>query len=1277
MTTPVLAASVDPVEPLLDFHPHSAAANFEWFQRLCVHILNAHPNFENVRQIGIAGDAQEGLDLIGTYVPDGVPWGFQCKQVDEFSAAHVEAAIKKIPKTPQHPCTQYRILLSRSASEKTRQRALDEGNWDVIDEGGLSQLVRELPRDKAIDIVQRYFGRYWVERFLGVEAAGTFATPERFFRPFVNKGSLLHHDRPMRGRDELLDLLRAWDVSDGKVVIVTGRLGTGRSKLLYEFTRGTHSSVAMPLPRHAIDTAALNEIGAGPVIIAVDDADQLDLSTLLGFVARDDDKRLLLTCSPSQANVLTAALVAAGILQSNISTLAVEPLSRAAAIALARDVEPRIHADAVENIVMTCDTPSATIVTTKLMTAPATDAAVAVFNEATALYREVIHGRIDPSLSIEDERLMLRLVAALGPVRPNDAGFLEGVEQLGVTPTKALSTMAALAAAGAIGTFGDRVDVTPSVVRDAILIEACTDHAGVTSFAMDLYRVFGPSKELFHSLASAGEIARLTGRPDFFELVWRQAQKDALGHDHARRETFVKALTGIALLRPADVIRIARKLHNTPPADDSQPYAFYYQVTGAEVDGEIPKVLAPILEYLPTYAQSCINLLWELSTTQTQSLHSSSGDAMRVLRDATGYDGATREARAAIIEAVAKLSKKELDERLHSVLDIIEPVLDTSGHCARSRGDHLEVRTFPVPLSASADARDRVIELCTAALSGESDRRALRAIAILGRLFSTWQTTIEGDDLARLRDEQARVLVAFETVAQEGNALRRAFVRNKLAKYDNRTDALGVHIKSILASLTVDDEMRLLRAIAPVLARHFSYDAAIAPIRGMERHELAVGAERSDAVAMFADEFPDDAAFVDRLLGLVAELANAGVEANLQSFFGQLALTDLDRAAAVGLTVLDAAEGAPLLDALAAVLAALRRAGKWNDPLLQRAETDARHEVRLAAANALRVNLPDSLADASPAIDVLFASYERLLNDDDVDVRTAAMYAAYPFLDRYPARIVPLITSIAETHGDVLDGLFGTLPRDEQGRLQVQPGDFDGLARRLEHVPELGFFEITFLADGFAEHTDLVLEVLAKRLAKPWTRSYSAIPHDPTLDTLTKAAVAAGATASLLNLAINTMTLEASNDFDAKELLKRLLFDAPAETRAALSAAAADADGSRLVLIAAAAAADPERIRPEDADLLTQLVERGFEIDVKTGEEVGEEIRRAIASAPRFSEGRETSTILLRVRDLVDDALTRTEPASEAEQFFTDLKRDVAAEIERERASDEAAYGPA
>ncbi len=1277
MNDPGLPLPVAPLEPLLDFHPQSGTAGFEWFQRVCLDILNATPGFSDVVPVGIAGEAQQGLDIRATY-REAERWGFQCKQERAFYPNDASVAIQKVPADPIYPATQYRILLSGGASDGVRRRAAQTPGWAVLDAADLSRMVRDLPLEMAAGLVRLHFGPYWVERFLGVERAATFVPPERYFRPYRNHDLLLHHDRLLRGRDEAIQRISEWHGGAGRVLIVSGRLGVGVSKLIHDFTLQAPGHIVLPLPDHIVDATALNEIPAGQVTVAVDDADDRDLAALFAFVARTPGTRLMLGSQPASEQRLRDNLIAAGIPRAELVSVPLLPIGREATILLARDTIPALNDDVTEQVVMRAsDTPLATIVTAKLIAAPSAEEGVAIFDEVTARYRELIEGRLNSDISRDHVRIVVRLVAALGPVRYNSPSLAEGAVAFGLTADEAARTVAAVTDGGGFAKLGDKIEVSPSVVRDGVLVDAFSRGNAIDPSLWRLYEAYGFQKQLLHNLASANEAARATGRPAFFDDLWRRMSADVVEMDNARRLEFVEAIRSIALVKPVDVIRVLRTLHRNPPADDRQQFEEFVHITGDRVDKAMPPPIGDIVMLRPDLAKAGVELLWELAAVDPQPLHSNPSAAMRVLREAIGYDGATPSAREALVEAVADLlAREDIDERNHSPIDILEPVLDRDAHISRSRGENLLLQQFGVPLARFAVIRDRVLDLCVEAMNGARDRRAIRAIRIITKLLSgIAENAISGDDAARLLREQERVLDACDHLAAKGSTLRRVVLRDEMIKYARRTDTIGDRLDTVIASISLDDDTQLYRAVAPELARNWR----ILPdptVEGLRKHEEEIALERSVVARRLLTSYPDGPSLRDAIEATSVALESAGIAPTPWHLIGQISLENVDRAIELGRAALEVQEASHVRRALAPVFAqALIDRPEAGSQLLNEARGGA-EELRVAAAAALRAPLR-SRDVASVEARYRFESISALLNDDSPQVRSAARLGAAFLVKELPDFAAPLIDAIHGTDGELLDWIYAEIPRDDRGQRQISDATYDRLARRLIDVDSLEWHEVVFLADGIPHQASTVLEVLEARLRKPYKRGVWAVPHDPSLDSLVNALAEHNVVEDVVAMGTRIMAESSEHDYDVHQIVGRLYGARPQETRDALIAMVATSSPKQITAIASLLRDVPPANLFDDSELFVAIVEGAYRHGVNVGKDVGVALRSSLLYRGHFRTGREHSPLFVTLQKSLRAALDRAEPASYAQAFFGELLDETNRELARELADNDEAFGRA
>ena len=169
-------------------------------------------------------------------------------------------------------------------------------------------------------------------------------TTGEFFRPFEGIERPFNHDWPLLGREPDVEaLLDALSRPCASLVLLLGPGGMGKSRLLREAMDRLAAREGGTLLRFASTTAevtrrALEELGAGPKLLVVDDAhDRDDLGVLLAYAADPvRQARLLLATRPyAQARIRQQASVQ-GIAEA--VEVHLERLARAQLRELAADV---------------------------------------------------------------------------------------------------------------------------------------------------------------------------------------------------------------------------------------------------------------------------------------------------------------------------------------------------------------------------------------------------------------------------------------------------------------------------------------------------------------------------------------------------------------------------------------------------------------------------------------------------------------------------------------------------------------------------------------------------------------------------------------------------------------------------------------------------------------------------------------------------------------------------------------------------------------------------
>ena len=141
----------------------------EWgrFERLCQDVARGC-GFTNVHRYGKPGQAQDGIDFVGTS-PAGVPTAFQVRQKEEFTARELDAVVQDYTEGAVAGRTDaFVVCISIEANDRNLQDKLAELNqspsspieiWDAV------ELTHRLHDQETL--VRKYFGSHWVESYFG------------------------------------------------------------------------------------------------------------------------------------------------------------------------------------------------------------------------------------------------------------------------------------------------------------------------------------------------------------------------------------------------------------------------------------------------------------------------------------------------------------------------------------------------------------------------------------------------------------------------------------------------------------------------------------------------------------------------------------------------------------------------------------------------------------------------------------------------------------------------------------------------------------------------------------------------------------------------------------------------------------------------------------------------------------------------------------------------------------------------------------------------------
>lgn len=175
LALPAAALKLPPVVTRQQSLPISALA-WEDFERLCVRLARNEADVERCQLYGTRGQKQHGIDLFAR-LKEGTGYRvYQCKNVEDLTAAKIRASVGEFLKGKWSDrahslviCTTDDLGAAQKADELVvqTQRMHEAGKTLFVwDESALSAMLKLLP-----SVVDDFFGREWVSEFCGATAA--------------------------------------------------------------------------------------------------------------------------------------------------------------------------------------------------------------------------------------------------------------------------------------------------------------------------------------------------------------------------------------------------------------------------------------------------------------------------------------------------------------------------------------------------------------------------------------------------------------------------------------------------------------------------------------------------------------------------------------------------------------------------------------------------------------------------------------------------------------------------------------------------------------------------------------------------------------------------------------------------------------------------------------------------------------------------------------------------------------------------------------------------
>lgn len=1272
------------------------------FETFCRDLLSREPEFERVRRWGVSGDDQGGVDILAERL--GERWAFQCKRERQFGAQKVRDAVS----AASYAADRVVLLLARSATVAAREAAETAG-WDLWDADDLSQRVRELPLDAAVPLVRAHFGDAVVRSFLGVDHDTPWVSLGDHFRPLLGADRLFTHAWDLSGRDRELADLVASATGGPWVVILPGRGGAGKSRLVLEAGRHlSQDGVAVRIveddrlvrPDHA------EHLPAGPTLLVVDDAHRRDdLLTLARLVvnAREAGRRvrLLLSTRPHGVDALRSMLTRSGVDAPSIRTLPTlgdlddEGLRALARAALgARGGDDALVARLVKAV---GDSPLVLTVGGRLVSDGTVEPSAVGSDPAfrsTVLdrFQDEALGKVPAGVSDDHALAALRVVAAAAPLRteaPDAVDAAAGVA--GLDPVAFRQTLSALESAGVLLRRGRQLRISPDVLADHVLARAAlTPDGGTTGYAERVYDALGryAAADVLRNFAELDWRQRQDGRaPSLLDALWTRIESEFRGGGNDARLRLLQLVTESAYYMPRRVLQLCHIAARQSAADPSGARELdTYRVNHDDVLLLLPDLLRRVgftVDLLP----EVLDLLWGLAQGEGDVLRPYPDKALEVL-----VEIAAPSARKPL---VVQRSLLDAAERWHAeqapwlaawggppeplpdvtVAHVVAPVLRWRADANWSDGGSFYV-SHAVPRAEIPEVRDirrRALLLMEALGTDGGVPGAAVVVDVLSKRVqgpSTFESPGDPDTLqAFLSEARWSLSVVARVLRAHPDPYVADLVWRRLQWAGDRSDA-GPRRRAVRRLRCRAAEVPgwpLLRALHRPNDR-WTGEAVEDESDGWEAFvEGEARVRREEAQAFYDAAVPVEAAaarlakLLDQAVALEAWVARSDVYEAPQPGLFLSALAQIDPAYGRALADRFAVMGAPFAPVVAALMAGARDGDGDEVGLLRLAAGDP--PQRLAAVQAVQRRFHQESATEPD-----WALLRRLIADPDPDVRLAAVRLWRIGLRSGSAVARRMVTDVHPSGSpavaeELAAGVRGLSPHPASAAEQ------EHVLRAIENLPSLdGHYVLSFLQGVAEDRPRVVFDLLLRRISEAESIG-GAVPD------VFRGSIFGGAApedrAELLVEAIG-VAAAAEIPYDALRLAESLAHGHPAPVREVLLEMLRRRDDAPAKVAFHLVAAAPEEVPLADVGYVRALLEAARQgggaarVDV-----VARRLRGAATSGSRSRSFGQPSVLDVQIRDAARQTASEVVGEPTLFRLYEQIAADASASIASDLASDE------
>jgi transcriptional regulator with XRE-family HTH domain len=738
------------------------------FEAFCRDLLSfRHPDGQASRN-GSTGQKQYGVDVFVDRVGERI--GVQCKRHKSFGPSDIRVAVGEV--LPEARITSGVIALSRrTASAAARLEMAKYPGWALWDGEDLSRLVRELPDDQSLILVDTYFNGLRHD-FLGIRLPSPWLTLNEYDSALPGRLGV-ERDFELVGRSEDLNRLTQLVENHERLVLVVGRGGIGKTRFLREFALSEIGRPVRFAARGPIAPESYALLPQGAPIVVIDDAMDSDfdvVSLTQGVLRARPDATIIFSARPRLVSQLCGQL---GLAEASIvdSTVELDDLSITDAELLARkalgDQTAETRAEALARIGYDC--PFLIILGAHLVrSGKLTDNDLLTQGQ---LRREILTRFADIVVrgSSADARMdVLGAVAAVQPAPLDDQSVVDGLAAVSRQGhDRVLEVIDELENLGLILRRGQTVRVVPDLLGDAILERALVSEAGIDKRFAKRLADHATGRALTHAIKNVSIIdwhRRTEGPSQLADVLWSALSQHALGLSNSRRIELGKRIAPVAVIYPDQALDLVETLLKKPAPDEEDPFSGIWGKPRQITNGDLARALAPLIAnagHDREHLERSMRMLFRIGQGDDRQENQNPDHALRLMRE-LGEFHPKRPVRfnQRFLEVIEELLKEDRQASERAVLiEMVKPALAHDLTITEWKsGASLSMSRITVNLAAVAEVRKKAIALASDFISSDLET-AYAAISVLEEALRSHNRS-DGvtDEFAQVAETLGRLL---------------------------------------------------------------------------------------------------------------------------------------------------------------------------------------------------------------------------------------------------------------------------------------------------------------------------------------------------------------------------------------------------------------------------------------------------------------------------------------------------------------------------------------